>query len=219
MQRQLQSQNKLQALEQGTSHEILFSLLHTAELYALGKNGNRIFKAYEIANSSNNSKDSIRNSLLIKSDSFKNSFLFFKHDWGKYDFPDNLKLDNIINLLEKWESKVNKEDKFIYRNLINLLTGQKYESINYEPTNISKSSPNDIQMGNMANLFNKINHSNNLLDKQILDNVEKNGYYKGKAQLNYNQSKDPIFRDFNPYMNQRLDQVYYPRKIDENNYK
>lgn len=213
MQRQLQ--NKLQAMEQGTSHEILFSLLFTAELYALGKDGNRMFKAYEIANSSNNSKDSIKNSLLIKSDSFKNSFLFFNHDWGKYDFPDKLKLPNIIELLEKWKSKVNKEDKFIYQNLINLLNGQKYQSINYQPTNVSKSRPNDVQMGNMANLFNKISYSNNLLDKQILDNVEKNGYYKGEVHLNYNSSKDPIFRDFNPFMNQRIDQVDYQREIDD----
>ena len=79
MQKQLQ--NKLQAQQQGTSHEILYSLLYTAELYALGKEGNRRFKAYEIANSSKKSKDKIRNSLLIKCDSFKNSFLFFKHDW------------------------------------------------------------------------------------------------------------------------------------------
>lgn len=216
MQRQLQ--NKYQALDQGTSHDILFSLLFTAELYALGKNGNRIFKAYEIANSSNNSRESIKNSLLIKSDSFRNSFLFFKHDWGKYDFPENLKLPNIIELLENWKSKVNNEDKFIYQNLINLLTGQKYQPINYQPTNVSKSRPNDVQMGNMANLFNKINYSNNLLDKQILNNVEKNGYYKGEAHLNYNRPKDPVFRDFNPYMNKRMDQVDYPREIDDNYY-
>ncbi len=219
MQRQRQLQNKLQAMEQGTSHEILFSLLYTAELYALGKNGNRIFKAYEIANSSNKGKDSIRNSLLIKSDSFKSSFLFFNHDWGNYVFPENLQLENILELLEKWKSKVNKEDKFIYQNLINLLTGQKYESINFKPTNISKNHPNDIQMGNMANLFNKINYSNNLLDKNILENVEKNGYYKGEAHLNYNQSEDYVFRDLNPYMNHPIDQVEYEKEIDDNNFQ
>lgn len=208
-------QNKLQAQQQGTSHEILYSLLYTAELYALGKEGNRRFKAYEIANSSKKSKDKIRNSLLIKCDSFKNSFLFFKHDWGKYDFPDNLKSKEIIAFLENWKNKVEKEDKFIYQNLINLISENKYESLNYQPNNYSKGHANDIQMGNMVNIFNKIMYSNNLLDKKIMENVDKNGIFKGEAILDYNQSIDPILGNINPYINQQIDGVDYPQEIED----
>lgn len=208
-------QNKLQAQQQGTSHEILYSLLYTAELYALGKEGNRRFKAYEIANSSKKSKDKIRNSLLIKCDSFKNSLLFFKHDWGKYEFPDNLKSKEIIAFLENWKNKVEKEDKFIYQNLINLISENKYESLNYQPNNYSKGHANDIQMGNMVNIFNKIMYSNNLLDKKIMENVDKNGIFKGEAILDYNQSIDPILGNINPYINQQIDGVDYPQEIED----
>ena len=120
--------------------------------------------------------------------------------------------------MENWKNKVEKEDKFIYQNLINLISENKYESLNYQPNNYSKGHANDIQMGNMVNIFNKIMYSNNLLDKKIMENVDKNEIFKGEAILDYNQSIDPILGNINPYINQQIDGVDYPQEIEEDSF-
>lgn len=120
-QEQKEMLNEKQAIDQGFSHDILFQLLSTAELYALGKNGNRKFKGYEFFNSSSKSKSQLKDQFLIQTDTFRNSYLFYCNDHGDYNFPNNLDKKMVIDLMTYWKSFVEDKDKEIYDKTINLL--------------------------------------------------------------------------------------------------
>ena len=113
--------NEKQAIDQGFSHDILFQLLSTAEVYALGRNENRKFKGYEFFNSSSKPRSQLKDQFLIHTNTFRNSYLFYCNDHGEYNFPNNLDKRMIIDLMKYWKEFVEDKDKEIYDKTINLL--------------------------------------------------------------------------------------------------
>ena len=198
MQNQTHMLNYKQAIDQGFSHDILFQLLSTAEVYALGgDNPKRQFKGYEYFNSSTKSRRKLKEQFLIQTDTFKNSFLFFCYDHETYDFPSNLSKETIIKLMDYWKSCVDDiKDKEIYDKTINLLNKEKnlssykignkhYKSKEY------KKDLNDVEMGNLQEVMTNVAYSNEVLAENIKKNMDKTGKYKGEAKLGANAPLDP----------------------------
>lgn len=221
-QKYLQKQTEQQAVEQGVSHDVLGQLLFTAECYAVGKNSERHFKAYEIAGSSIKSKKKLREQLLILTDSFKYSYKFFNFDYkdaGGYEFPEGMEINQIVALFEYWKSLVSKEDKAIYDKTINLLQKKKKSTTTpypkYNTDNFTKKeNPTSVDIGNMINFQNSLQHSNENLTKKIIENYHKNGeHYKGKIIVDAKESIDPVLRILNGNMSEKVPGVSYPKEV------
>ena len=188
----MQKLNEKQAVDQALSHDTLYQLLSTAEIFAVGANGQRHFKGYEFFNSSSKQKNQLREQLLIQFDIFKNSYRFFIHDYEEYNFPEDLDKKTIIATLNFWKSFVNENDKNIYDSIINLLNGQKSKmNIKYKIQK-NEETMNDIQMGNFADVMTKISHSNEILAKNAMNNLNKNGKFTGNVILNADKPVDPV---------------------------
>ena len=217
---QKQMLNEKQAIDQGFSHDILFQLLSTAEVYALGRNANRKFKGYEFFNSSSKSRSKLKDQFLIQTDTFKNSYLFYCGDHGEYNFPNNLDKQTIINLMMYWQSLVEEKDKKIYDKTINLL---KKDNINNaikvgHKKQKNNEDLNDVQMGNLCNIMTKVSYSNEALAENIKKNLNENGKYIGNVILGADSPIDSTIAKIygtgdisNPVKGRE-----YSKKIDEN---
>lgn len=219
--KQTQMLNEKQAIDQGFSHDILFQLLSTAELYALGKNENRKFKGYEYFNSSSKPKSLLKDQFIIQTNTFKNSYKFFCHDHGEYEFPQNLDRRMVIDLMTYWKSFVEDKDKEIYDKTINLLNmDNKKKAIKvsgYKKDMKQNENLNDIQMGNLADIMTKINYSNQALSENIKKNLKENGKYVGNAVLGAQGPIDETIAKIygNGDISNPIKGREYPKKIDE----
>jgi len=199
-QTQAQMLNYKQAIDQGFSHDILFQLLSTAESFALGSdNPNRQFKGYEYFNSSSKSRRKLKEQFLIQTDTFKNSYTFFVYDHEKYDFPSNLSKEMIIKLMDYWKSCVEDiKDKEIYDKTIRLLQQEKYMGgikVGHNKHYKNKDL-NDVEMGNLQEIMNGVNYSNQALAEDIKKNMDKTGKYTGQAKLGAKSTVDPTIAQF-----------------------
>lgn len=185
---------------QGFSHDILFRLLSTAESYALGsENRDNQFKGYEYFNSSLKSKRKLKEQFLIQTDTFKNSYTFFCYDHEKYDFPSNLSKEMIIKLMEYWKNCVEDiKDKEPYDKTIRLLLQEKHIGgikVGYNKYYKNKDL-NVVEMGNLKDIMNGFNYSNQDLDEDIKKNMDKTGKYTGQAKLGAKSTVDPTIAQF-----------------------
>lgn len=219
-QEQCQMLNQQQAIDQSLSHDILFQLLSTAELYALGKDGNRKFKGYEFFNSSSKSKSKLKDQLLIQTDTFKNSYRFFVHDHETYEFPENLDRKMVIDLMAYWKSLVDAKDRDIYDITINLLSGKKDSktiTVKHKKDYKKQEDLNDVQMGNLADIMTKVSYSNYDMGENAIKNLNQNGKYKGKVILGANGPVDPTLAKIygNGNINTPIEGKTYPKSIDD----
>lgn len=200
-QMQKQEQNYQQAIDQGFSHDILYQLLSTAELFALGNSPNRQFRGYEYFNSSSKSRSKLRDQFLIQTDTFKNSYIFFCHDHETYDFPQNLSKEMIIKLMTYWKSEVKDiKDREIYDKTIKLLSKEKdFGSIKvggHKKNKYNEKDLNDVEMGNLQDVMTGINRSNERMVENIRKQMKENGKYVGNANLGAKNPIDPVIAEF-----------------------
>lgn len=135
---QLQSTLKLE--EQAYSNEILCRMLSTAECYfyrVLNKTPEEeIFGYYNGFNSGNTkSLEHLKKQLLNEIELFKTSYEDYVYQYKKYDFPVNLTMKNILNIIEQWKHY--------------LISYQKYKEIEYY------ESISELIKGNLGVCFRK----------------------------------------------------------------
>lgn len=222
-QAQIQEQNEQQAIDQGFSHDILYQLLSTAELFALGNSPNRQYKGYEFFNSSSKSRSKLREQFLIQTDTFKNSYIFFCYDHETYDFPQTLSKENIIKLMTNWKDKVNDiKDKEIYDKTIKLLSKEKnFGSIKvggFKNNKYNEKDLNDVEMGNLQDVMISINRSNERITENIKKQMKENGKYVGNPSLGAKGPVDPVIAELDNRGNiaQPVPGKTYHQKFDEN---
>lgn len=215
--KQTQLIDEKQAMEQAVSHDILFQLLSTAEAYALGPNGPRQFKGYELCNSSLKTRAKLREQLLIHTDTFKHSYRFFKNDHMEYNFPENLGIPLLIQLFTSWKAKVDYRDQEIYDRTINLLKGLKLGKANFRPSDFAENENiSDVQMGNIMNNMVKINYSNERLGENAIVNAKLNsGKYVGRAEFNANRPVDPYLREIHGNVNEPIAGYNYQKRLPD----
>lgn len=107
-QSQLQFQSTLKLEEQAYSNEILCRMLSTAECYfyrVINKSLEReIFGYYNGFNSGNTkSLEHLKKQLLNEIEIFKCSYEDYIYHYDKYDFPINLTMENILNVINQWK--------------------------------------------------------------------------------------------------------------------
>lgn len=193
MQVQAQMYNQEQAQEQAACNDVLCQLMSTAEAYALGPNAQRVFRAYEIADSSRKDKSMLRNQLLIMADSFRQSVRFFKAaHHGEYQFPSNLSPQNIVGYLRNWESYVPIGDKRIYESIIEIVSGTGTGNLNLGANDFAPvERRNDVQVGNYISNAMLVQHSNTALQNDVKREIRETGKYTPKAILGAQSTSDP----------------------------
>jgi hypothetical protein len=106
MQRQIQLNQ--QKLDQAYSYGVMGNIFSALEWYAYRLSGETPkdlrFNNYNNFNSGNK-KDltQLKNQIITQIEIFKFSYLIYKKDHKKYEFPQNLTENDIIKEIEKWK--------------------------------------------------------------------------------------------------------------------
>jgi hypothetical protein len=240
MQRQVQLDQ--QKLDQAYSFGVMGNVFSALEWYAYRLSGETIkpknlrFNNYNNFNSGNK-KDltQLKNQIITQIEIFKFSYLIYKKEHKKYEFPQNLTENDIIKEIEKWKNLIkNKspENLKYYDSILNIIQGKSdisfVEEIKKEV--IEKGGdPNTINpkiimnegaailshTQSLANNKNFIENSN----KMVLD-VENSGNEKLNKigeDLNEKNKKEKELEEIFEKIANDLERVYVLNKKNLNN--
>ena len=192
-QSQLQFQSTLKLEEQAYSNEILCRMLSTAECYfyrVINKSPEReIFGYYNGFNSGNTkSLEHLKKQLLNEIEIFKCSYEDYIYHYDKYDFPINLTMENILNVINQWKYYLiryqkDKEIKY-YDSICELIKGNSGICFRKEIKELNKGKVN--KYGQVSRqLMKNIPYIQEKAEKfvqRIRENA-KNGIYEVKVAL------------------------------------
>lgn len=218
-QSQKQLINEQQEIDRAMSHDILFQLLATAEAFAVKKSEERQFKGYEICNSSSKSRKHLKNQFLIISDTFKQSYKFFKADHHQeYEFPENLPVEEVIELFKQWKELVkDEEEKEIYDMTIDLLSkkkGSKKKKV--KASDLAEDvEMTDVTMGNLMQGMAEISYSNEKLAENVRKEIKETGKYKSKVVKGAQDVVDPQLKRLKGDLKERVPGREYPKQVPD----
>lgn len=185
-----QKQSLTQAQDQDFSNDTMGNLLSSAESYAIrnGYNGKRKYGYYDPYNTGNykNEKD-LRLELMFQIECFNMSYKDYIKRHEKYHFPKNLKKEEIIEDLTKWEKYIPPNDKKLYENIMSILLDDKIPSYQKEIYEADNSGAKEVResLGEFAK-------ARNLAEQQsqhVRNQIENNGYYDKNMNLYQNPGR------------------------------
>ena len=121
-QKQLSKQSQL--IDQSFSNGIMLNAIAALENLAFfyGYKGKRIFDYYSgYANRKN--ENELVNAIIIQLEIFRASHSNYNSIYQNYDFPKNLRKEQIIKIINDWKKIVPPENKVFYKEIINYLMG------------------------------------------------------------------------------------------------
>ena len=184
---QKQSVLNKQKLDQAYSFGVMGNLFSALEWYAYRIYGEKIkpndlrFNHYNNFNSGNKKDlDQLKNQIITQIEIFKFSYLIYKKDHKKYNFPENLSEKDIIKEIEKWKNLIkNKSPDNLkyYDAIINIIQGNDISFVDEIKKEViekgedpNKIDPNFI-MGPAAAI---LSHTDSLAnDKNFIENGNK----------------------------------------------
>ena len=125
MQKQKQLSKQTQLIDQSFSNGIMLNAIAALENLAhfYGYKGPRIFDYYS-GYAKKSSEEQLINAVILQLEIFRNSHLNYTSIYSDYDFPKNLRKDQIIKIIMQWRSFIPYENIQIFFNeIINYLGG------------------------------------------------------------------------------------------------
>lgn len=126
-----QIQANKQVQDQGYSYGVMGNIFSALEWYAYRISGisfsnkDMIFNGYNNFNcGSQKELEDLKNQIITQIEIFKFSYQMYIKEYGKYDFPNNLSKEEMINLLIKWKSIIpNEKEHRFYDVMIKIING------------------------------------------------------------------------------------------------
>ena len=176
-----------QKLDQAYSFGVMGNLFSALEWYAYRISGEKIkpndlrFNHYNNFNSGNKKElDQLKNQIITQIEIFKFSYLIYKKDHKKYNFPENLSEKDIIKEIEKWKNLIkNKSPDNLkyYDAILNIIQGNDISFVDEIKKEVIEKGedPNKIDpkfiMGPAAAI---LSHTESLAnDKNFIENGNK----------------------------------------------
>lgn len=214
---QVQSNKQLVSLkqDQNSSNSIMCRILSELESLAicLGYKEKRIFGYYS---TKSKDKKSIIDQILLQMTIFESSYKSFvkKHPNKQYEYPDNLQLSNIKEIIEKWKKEIKKDKSnksylAYYDEFLNILSNNNLsKNFNEEFENIDKDSgtitneelKRAMNAGALATCY--TNEKNNEIEKKITEK----GDYKVNVVLNDDRKNNEFYNNIEKY-DEKLNQL------------
>lgn len=197
---QLSKQQQIKLQDQGHSYNVMGSLFSSLEYYAkrICKNSYQYpikFNYYNDFDCGNKkSLDDLKRQIIIHFELFKNSFLGYEVEYGKYDFPPNLPREDVVKILNYWISIVPRDDKKFYsatRDLI--INGDTEESFRKE----LKSLPSTKNKGSKINTFldaTRIASRTQQYGEEISKKYQENPNYRPSLKIGCESGDKTIYR-------------------------
>lgn len=194
--------------DQNSSNSIMCKILSELENLAidLGFEGKKTFAFY-----STKSKDrkAIVDQILLQMTIFESSYKKFvkKHPNKKYEYPDNLKLSEIKEIVNKWKESIkNNESNKIYLSyydeFLNILSDKDLsQQFNDEFEKIDTNSENitNTELKRVMNAASMAVCYNNEKNNEIEEEINKKGDYKVNVVLNGERNDNTFFKNMDKY--------------------
>lgn len=201
-QKQINKSLLLLKQDQVCSNNIMCKVLSELEKLALisGYKGNPIFSYY--SNSQMNEKEII-DQISFQMTIFQTSFQgFLRNHNNKYEYPENLPRQTIINIINNWIAQVNKtnpNNSIFFIDFFNIINGKSLSQTNqmiYE--NLGKNEEMNKrelkkQMNNFANATAMVGERLNKVEEEIA----LKGNYSHQIKLNQKREDNPMYQRLN----------------------
>jgi hypothetical protein len=200
-----QIQANKQVQDQGYSYGVMGNIFSALEWYAYRISGisfsnkDMIFNGYNNFNcGSQKELEDLKNQIITQIEIFKFSYQMYIKEYGKYDFPNNLSKEEMINLLIKWKSIIpNEKEHRFYDVMIKIINGdynislmnELQKKVEKEGKDGTKIDPNFIIQGGTK----IVNYSQQMGD-EIMKEAENNPNYKPEMKLGQDNPSDPLIK-------------------------
>ncbi len=203
-QKQLSKQSQL--IDQSFSNGIMLNAIAALENLAFfyGYKGKRIFDYYSgYANRKN--ENELVNAIIIQLEIFRSSHSNYSSIYQNYDFPKNLRKEQIIKIINDWKKIVPPENKVFYKEIINYLMGNSdtsgiSEAINKKRNEWGPTTKEDLERIGRSAPFINTQMFNQM--ENVKENYNKNGNYEIMANLNKNREDNINMHNLNQYEQQ-----------------
>jgi len=195
-----------------SSNKILFSLLSELE-YLASSNKNRMFEHF-LENKTKSKKQTIE-LINFKLTLFRIAYNKYIKEYGKYEFPVDLNLYNIIKIVEYWKYEVPSKYKSVYDHFLAILNNRPFndDKDNYEVKN--HINPKKL----MENcVLNPVREKEIYNPNKLMNEIEEYEEYEYNPKLLYKQ-KDYNQKIGNLNYFQLNEEKYNYQKIKKDNYQ
>ena len=216
-QKQLSKQSQL--VDQNFSNGIMLNALSALENLAIfnGYKGKTIFGYYSGYAPKNNEKELV-NAVILQLEIFRASHSNYNLVYSDYDFPKNLKKEEIIKYVKDWKKAVPKDLKVFYKEILNYLQGNsKYSGIHdiLDKKRKEFGPTTEEDLSRIARSAPFINTNMHKQYEQVKNSYDKTGNFDVRARLHENQEDNIDMRDLNNY-DQKFEEQKKYFKILEN---
>jgi hypothetical protein len=209
---QMQTQTNKQIVtlkqDQNSSNFIMCKILSALENIAkiLGYKERKIFDYYSTLSKD---KNSVIEQILLQMKIFESSYKSYvkKHPNKQYEYPENLTLSDIKDIVDKWKNAIKKNksnESYIsyYDDFINILSNNSLsKTFNDEFENIDKNAKK-ISNVELKRVMNAASHSTcytNEVNNNIEKEINEKGDYKVKVVLNGDRKDNKLNKNMEKY--------------------
>ncbi len=202
MQKQKQLSKQTQLIDQSFSNGIMLNAIAALENLAhfYGYKGPRIFDYYS-GYAKKSSEEQLINAVILQLEIFRNSHLNYTSIYSDYDFPKNLRKDQIIKIIMQWRSFIPYENIQIFFNeIINYLGGFSSNSGINEIIQKKKEEWGPTTEKDLERIARNAPYINSIMFNQMdeaKDSYNKTGEYEIKAKLNQPQEANKEMENIN----------------------
>jgi hypothetical protein len=172
-QKQIQKSKQIQdlAFSYGITGNILSALECYANRFQTDQNKQtNIFSAYNNFDCGNKkTAEQLRNQIITQLEILKISITLYSLEHDKYEFPQNMSKESMVNQILEWKKWIPEVDRKYYKTAIDILEQKKSESYVSELGDNSKINPNFLM--NSVGLI----HESNQIGVEAIKNYEEKG--------------------------------------------
>ena len=200
-QKQLSKQSQL--IDQNFSNGIMLNAIAALEnlSFYYGFKGKRVFDYYS-GYASRNSEKELINAVILQLEIFRSSHSNYSMIYENYDFPKNLRKEQIIKIIKEWKKCAPDKSKIYYDEILKYLDGASDYSgisdiINKKKNEWGPTTKEDLErIGRSAPFTNT--YMFNQIDK-VKQSYSKTGNYDVIANLNKNREDNIDMSEFSQF--------------------
>ena len=225
-----QVQLNKQIQDQGYSYGVIGNIFSALEWYAYrisgisNSNQDMTFNAYNNFNCGNQKElEDLKNQIITQIEIFKYSYQIYIKEHRKYDFPNNLSKEQMINLLIKWKSIIpDKKEHRFYDAMIEIINGNFNVSLINELQKQIENGGKDgtkIDPNIILQEGTKIVNYSQQMGEQIMKEFENNPHYQPEMKLGQDNPSDielktiednnKLFNEQQSNLEQRINKLVY----------